>query len=133
VGGGTLSNFAGSGALYTASFAPAANSTAPATIEVAPGTFTDDTGTANILAAQLSMSVDTVAPGITLATNDAALKTGDVALLTFTLTEPSTDFTTADIAVIGGTLSGFSGSGSSYTANFTPAAWSLDASVNGRS
>lgn len=40
--------------------------------------------------------------------------------LTFTLSEASTDFDVSDVSVVGGVLSGFSGSGVSYTATFTP-------------
>jgi hypothetical protein len=45
---------------------------------------------------------------------------GDVATLGFTLSESATDFDATDVAVTGGTLSNFTGSGSSYTADFTP-------------
>lgn len=60
------------------------------------------------------------APTVTIGTDDNALKVGDVAHLTFTLSESSTDFTDADVTVTGGTLSDFAGSGTSYTATFTP-------------
>jgi peptidyl-prolyl cis-trans isomerase A (cyclophilin A)/peptidyl-prolyl cis-trans isomerase B (cyclophilin B) len=42
-------------------------------------------------------------------------------MLAFTLSEVSTTFAAADVTISGGTLSGFSGSGTSYTATFTPA------------
>ncbi|MBE3659302.1 hypothetical protein BOO92_21975, partial [Vibrio navarrensis] len=44
------------------------------------------------------------------------------ATLTFTLSENSNDFAADDITVTGGSLSGFTGSGTSYTATFTPTA-----------
>ncbi|NBX29472.1 hypothetical protein EBR04_03315, partial [bacterium] len=44
--------------------------------------------------------------------------------ITFTLSEPSTNFAIGDAVASGGTLSNFSGSGTSYTATFTPAAGS---------
>ena len=59
-------------------------------------------------------------PTITIASDDSALKASDTANLTFTLSDPSTDFTVDDVTVSGGTLSNFSGSGTSYTATFTP-------------
>jgi hypothetical protein len=59
-------------------------------------------------------------PSVVITTNDHALKIGDVAHLTFTLSEASTDFTSADVTVAGGTLSNFAGSGAVYTADFTP-------------
>jgi len=41
-------------------------------------------------------------------------------LLSFTLSESSSNFTIGDVAVTGGTLSNFTGSGTSYQATFTP-------------
>jgi len=45
--GGTVSNFAGSGAVYTATFTPTANSTSNGVISVASGVFTDAAGNSN--------------------------------------------------------------------------------------
>jgi len=42
--------------------------------------------------------------------------------LTFTSSESTTDFAAGDVVVSGGTLSNFSGSGTTYTATFTPSA-----------
>ena len=122
VSGGSLSNFSGSGKNYTADFTPTANSTATATANVAGDAFHDTADNGNTAATQLTMSVDTVAPTVTIGTDDNALKIGDVAHLTFTLTESSSDFTSDDVAVSGGSLSNFSGSGKNYTADFTPTA-----------
>jgi len=69
-----------------------------------------------------SIWVDTVAPTIVIGTDDYALKMGDVAHLTFTLSETATNFVAADVSVAGGALSNFSGSGTSDTADFTPTA-----------
>ena len=41
--------------------------------------------------------------------------------LSFVLSESSSNFDASDVVVLGGTLSSFTGSGSSYTATFTPA------------
>ncbi|QWD61807.1 hypothetical protein ICV39_08665 [Polynucleobacter sp. MWH-UH25E] len=64
--------------------------------------------------------LDTTPPTIAIASDVSALKAGDVAHLTFTLSESSSDFTSADVSYSGGTLSNFAGSGTSYTADFTP-------------
>jgi len=48
-----------------------------------------------------------------------SLKPGESTTVNFTLSATSTDFTAADIAVSGGTLLNFRGSGSSYAADFT--------------
>jgi hypothetical protein len=54
----------------------------------------------------------------------ASLLAGETALITFSLSEDSTDFTLADAVAAGGTLSSLTGSGSSYSATFTPKAGS---------
>jgi uncharacterized delta-60 repeat protein len=63
---------------------------------------------------------DTTSPTITLSADLVALKPGQAAIITFTLSEPSTDFAASDISVSGGTLSNFKGSGTTYTALYTP-------------
>lgn len=62
---------------------------------------------------------DTTPPTIAVVANKPALKAGDTALITFTLSEDSTDFTLPDIAVNGGSLSNLQGAGKNYTATFT--------------
>ncbi|MDC3011004.1 Ig-like domain-containing protein, partial [Synechococcus sp. AH-736-G21] len=64
----------------------------------------------------------TIAPIIALEADVASLKAGETASLTFTLSEASTDFIASDVSVSGGSLSNFSGSGTSYSATFTPTA-----------
>ncbi len=68
------------------------------------------------------MSVDTVRPTIAISSNDSALKAGETATISFTLSEASTDFVVGDVSVTGGALSNFTGSGTSYSATFTPTA-----------
>ncbi|EPN4952878.1 Ig-like domain-containing protein [Vibrio diabolicus] len=131
VTGGSLSNFAGSGSSYTATFTPTEESVASGTIDVATDTFTDASGNSNSAATPLSISVDTMLPTVSITSSSAALKAGETATLTFTLSEAATDFAEADVTVAGGTLSNFAGSGASYTATFTPAEESTeDATIN---
>ena len=61
-------------------------------------------------------------PGVsaTITADRSALKAGEVAMITFTLSTIATNFTAGDITVFGGSISGFLGSGVSYTAVFTP-------------
>ena len=47
----------------------------------------------------VTLAVDTVIPTISIASNKTALKAGETATLTFTLTESATDFTAEDISV----------------------------------
>ena len=131
VAGGTLGTMSGSGTSYTASFTPDASSTTAATVNVIAANFTDAAGNDNAAATQLSMTVDTIAPTVAITTNDNALKIGDVATLTFTLSEASTNFAAVDVTVTGGTLGTMSGSGTSYSASFTPTASSTtSATIN---
>ena len=64
--------------------------------------------------------VDTTAPTIEVTGQTATVKDSETPTVTFTLSEASTDFTLDDVVVSGGTLDNFSGSGTSYTARFTP-------------
>ena len=121
VAGGSLSAFGGSGTSYTAVFTPAMNSTSAGTVTVAAGGFTDAAGNENAAGfLSPSLSIDTVRPTVTITTDRPILRTQRVANLTFVLNEPSTSFGIDDIVVTGGTLSGFTGSGPSYSAVFTP-------------
>ena len=63
---------------------------------------------------------DTTPPTITLSTDLRSLKAGQAATVTFTLSEASADFAASDVTVSGGILSNFKGTGSSYSAIFTP-------------
>lgn len=76
-------------------------------------------------------SIDVTPPTIALGTSDANLTIGETATITFTLSEPSTDFLPSDVVFYGGTLSNFvSSSSTSYSATFTPSPNSItDGSV----
>ena len=65
---------------------------------------------------------DTTPPTISISSNKTNLTVGQTATLTFAISESVSDFVVGDITVSGGTLSNFSGSGTSYTATFTPTA-----------
>ncbi|KFG69467.1 Ig-like domain-containing protein [Microvirga sp. BSC39] len=71
--------------------------------------------------------LDTTAPTVTITSNLSSLKIGETATITFTFSEdPGQTFTwngtVGDVVVSGGTLSAISGSGTTRTATFTPAA-----------
>ena len=127
--GGTLSGFTGSGTSYSVIFTPTPNSTADGVIDIPTGTYTDAAAN-NGIGSFITLSVNTVVntppsdttpPTISISSSNSSLTVGQTATLTFTLSEDSTNFTSQDVSVTGGTLSGFSGSGASYTATFTPA------------
>jgi Ca2+-binding RTX toxin-like protein len=71
---------------------------------------------------------DTTAPTIAISSSQSSLTIGQTATLTFAISESVSDFAVGDITVSGGTLGNFSGSGTSYTATFTPVA---NSKING--
>jgi hypothetical protein len=121
-GGGTLTSFAGSGTSYTATFTPTPEGLH--SIKVAGGKFYDSAGNSNIESNTFEWTYDDTSPTIAImsaeglsgfTSNNANIS------LTFTLSESSSDFTYDDVTVIGGGyISFFAGSGTSYTATFTP-------------
>jgi len=129
VSGGTLSNFSGSGTNYTATFTPTANSTTPGVVSVGSNKFSDSAGNFNADGSDanntVSMTVntvpaDTTPPTIAISSSQSSLTIGQTATLTFAISESVSDFVVGDITVSGGTLSNFAGSGTSYSATFTP-------------
>jgi hypothetical protein len=80
--------------------------------------FTDIAGNNNTASNALSLAVDNIAPTILITTNTTNVNQTTSAILTFGLSEASLNFTVEDISVSGGSLSGFTGSGARYTANF---------------
>lgn len=100
-------------------------------MQIASGAVTDIAGNAyaGIADATTLNFVTANNPSVTITSDRGSLKIGDTAALTFTLSEAATDFTAADITVTGGTLSNFAGSGTTYTASFTPTASSTTAAT----
>jgi Ca2+-binding RTX toxin-like protein len=123
---GTLTDFAGEGARYTATFTPNVNSASVAAIRVASNKFSDAFGNFNDDGSEanntLNISIDTASPTISITSDKSSVLVGQTAKIGFLLNERSTDFVAADVTVIGGTLSNFSGSGTTYSAIFAPSA-----------
>jgi VCBS repeat-containing protein len=87
---------------------------------------TDATGNSGPVYTQAYV-LDTTAPTVTITSDRSSLKIGETATITFTFSEdPGLTFTwdgsAGDVVVSGGTLSAISGSGTTRTATFTPAA-----------
>jgi Ca2+-binding RTX toxin-like protein len=80
--------------------------------------FSDVTLSSNTLA-------DTTPPTISITSDKTNLSVGKTATLNFLISDAVSDFMVGDITVSGGTLSNFFGSGTSYTATFTPTANSI--------
>jgi hypothetical protein len=124
--GGTLVNLAPTAdpKVFNATFIPAADTqNVAALIEVAAGAYTDAAGNGGA-AASLALNGDTLAPTVTIGAGSTTLKAGQQTTLTFTFSEVPQGFVESDIAVSGGTLSGFAVTADPkvYTATFTPAA-----------
>jgi hypothetical protein len=120
---GTISSFAGSGTTYTATFTPTAQGAC--TIDVAKDTFTDAATNNNTAADQFNWTYDNTAPSITIVSTTTGVTDGSMTndatiALTFTTSESTSNFVAEDVTLVNGTISSFAGSGTSYTAVFTP-------------
>lgn len=124
VSGATLANLsAGSGTapeVYTFDVIP--DGAPSITLSLPEGVVFDVENAPNAASNVLTAAYDGTPPTIAITSSVSALAAGETAALTFTLSEDATDFEAADVTVTGGSLSGFTGTGSSYTATFTPTA-----------
>ena len=127
VSGGALSGFSGSGKNYSAIFTP--NSNGQKTIDVAVNKFTDAANNNNTAATQFIYTYDGTKPTVAITStqvNHNATFGGSVIELTFTTSEPTSNFVDSDIVVTNGVLSNFTATSSTvYTALYT-------AQVNGQ-
>jgi Ca2+-binding RTX toxin-like protein len=119
VSGGVLSAFSGSGSSYTATFTANDGLEATGSLTVVTGSYTDLAGNSGGGDSD-TVAIDTKNPtvSISLATQPLTGQTPSTTV-NFNFSETVNGFTASDISVSGGTLSGFSGSGSSYSATYT--------------
>lgn len=112
--------------VYTATFTPdAGQQQLAASISVGAGTFTDANGLDNAASTtNVTLSGDTLAPGVTITGESTSFKAGESATVTFTFSETPVGFVAGDIAVTGGMLSNLHATTDSkvYAATFTPTA-----------
>ena len=136
--GGTLTSFKGSGTTYTATFMPSTTAVpiysypyyiyepleGLQSIKVAAGEFSDSAGNYNVESDAFEWNYDVTSPTMTITENTdrpSDFSSQDASIrLTFTSSESTIDFTKENITVNGGTLSSFTGSGTTYTATLTP-------------
>ncbi len=120
-GNGTVSGFAGSGTTYTANITPTANGLV--TVDVAAGVAIDGSSNGNTAAPQFSIVFDNTGPSVAIT---SVLSPGPTSTspipITIIFSEAVTGFVSTDIVAGNGTVSGFAGSGTTYTANITPTA-----------
>jgi hypothetical protein len=132
---GTFSNLVNSATnskVYTATFTPGVNSPASeANISIAARSYANVAGKIGLGVNAPSISMDVLAPNVDISSNKDTVTSGTVTY-TFTLSEPSADFTVDDIILIGGTAGTFTQVSSTvYTLAVTPTGGvgSLDADV----
>ena len=121
---GSFSAFSGSGSVYTALFTAALGIETNGFMGVAAGAFTDLAGNPSAAPAPLPIgAIDTVAPSVTITRSGTGLltKSNQTAVITFTLSEASTNLDPTKFTSTNGLLTGFAGSGLVYTATFTAA------------
>jgi Ca2+-binding RTX toxin-like protein len=83
--------------------------------------YTDAAGNTGTTATSGNYTIDTQAPTATVDIVLAALnENSGTSNVTFTFSEAPVGFDLSDVTVVGGTISGFAGSGTSYSALFTP-------------
>src|SRR5690606_38686390 len=71
---------------------------------------------------QLSRTADVTAPSVSLATTATEPTNASVIPVTITFSEAVTGFAVGDLSVTNASVSNFAGSGTTYTADITPAA-----------
>ena len=109
------------GITWTGTFTPSTNVEDTTNIVSLASTYTDAAGNTGTTATSGNYAVDTKAPVVTVNIVAGNLnEDGGTSSVTFTFSEAPVGFDFGDITVVGGTLSGFAGSGTSYSAVFTP-------------
>jgi hypothetical protein len=124
-----LSDFAGSGALYTVLVTP--NADGAVTLDVAAAVAQDVAGNDNSAATQLTATYDATAPTAVISGASGYINAAFTATITFS--ESVNNFVVGDIAVSNATLADFSGSGDTYSVLVTPTtdgAVTLDVAAN---
>jgi len=116
--GGSASNFSGSGTTYTFDFAPSGQGTN--FIDLAAGVAHDAAGNANAVATQLSFIYEVAAPTVSISSATSSVTNANPIPVTVTFSEPVTNFIVGDLTLSGGSANNFTGSGTTYTFDFTP-------------
>ena len=123
VANGTISAFAGSGTTYT--FNLALTGPAATTVNILDGAAVDAFNNLSTAAATFTRLVDVTAPTVGIGSTTVSPTNVTSLPITVTFSETVTGFDQSDLAVVGGTIFGFSGSGASYAFNITPAGTGL--------
>ncbi|MBI5093396.1 MAG: hypothetical protein HZB26_13270, partial [Candidatus Hydrogenedentes bacterium] len=114
----TVSGFSGSGSSYSFNLTPTGQGVV--TANIAAGVCVDAAGNSNTAAAQFSRSYDSAAPTVTMASGTPSITNSNPIPVTVSFSESVTGFTSGDISASNATVTGFAGSGSSYSFSLTP-------------
>jgi Ca2+-binding RTX toxin-like protein len=125
VANGRVESVTGGGAVYEVTVVPAANVEGFLGLTLKDAAVTGQGGMVNSVSMAGAQALDTTPPKVALSCAKGSLATGDSATIDITLSEASTSFGVDDLTITGGTLSSFGGSGTHYSATFTPAADAL--------
>lgn len=119
----TLSNLAGSGAVYTVDMTPTASGSILIRIpsDAAADAAGNTCGSSNYFTITYT-NVDTTKPSLVITSAVSGTTNQSSILFTFTFSENVTGFTASDIVLNNAMISGFSGSGYTYTAMISPIA-----------
>ena len=121
VTGGSLSTVTTSdnGSTYTATFTPTSSVSQSGSISISA---TSSDATTTFSSNTLSLTINTVVTAITctLSASSTVLYANQTSIITFTMNKSTTSFTSSVIQLYGGTLGTINGSGTTYTATFTP-------------
>uniref|UniRef100_UPI001CBD3D5C beta strand repeat-containing protein n=1 Tax=Pseudomonas sp. BF-RE-24 TaxID=2832381 RepID=UPI001CBD3D5C len=134
VSNGTLSTMSSSdgGVTWTATFTPSASISDTSNVITLDNTgLINAAGNAGVGTTDSNnYAVDTVRPTATIVVADTAIAAGETSLVTITFNEAVTAFTSADLTVANGVISGLSSSdgGITWTATFTPTSGVTDTS-----
>src|SRR5690606_14641236 len=120
-GGGAAVAATNSSGIWTATYSITVGSINATNLNVSV-TANDNAGNTKTTADTSNARVDTQRPTATIVVSDTQLRVGETSSVTFTFSEAVTGFTTADLTVANGTLSGLSSSdgGVTWTATLTP-------------
>ena len=116
---GTAGTFAGSGTTYTANITPTGQGTV--TVSVATNVAIDVATNGNTAATNLTRVFDNIAPTVTITSSSTDPTNVSPIPVTITFSESVIGFDINDISMTNGTAGTFAGSGTTYTANITPA------------
>jgi hypothetical protein len=124
VSGGSLGAISGSGLTRTAVFTPTAGLAAgQSSITVSAASYTDSFGNTGSAASAAVITIDTLAPTVSMTSGVSAVKSGETTSLRFRFSEAPLDFALADIVATHGSVTALAPTSDPlvFTAVFTPA------------